>query len=247
MDDALRKFLDATAAGKLAELDDTTINELRQRFPYFALPAQIQARRSAEAKPYAAITMPDALNPDASGDERTFYPPEHIETMTTDNAIDTFIETYGNGSENNSKEMALLERLIFNPTPDYSQVLEQQSAELPSTPPVTQGSHDDLIDRFLASHPMEPTMTASASDIKDSAESGSNDNKPCPSDESLLSESLARIYIKRGRYSKAFEIISGLSLNFPEKSVYFADQLRFLQKLILIEQMKMKSQSTRKE
>lgn len=246
--DALRKFLDATATGKLAELDDATIDELRQRFPYFALPAQIQAQRSAEAKPYAAITVPDALNPDASGDDRTFYPPEHVETMTTDNAIDTFIETYGNGPEKNSKEMALLERLIFNPTPDYSQVLEQQSAELPATQSATQGSHDDLIDRFLASHPVESTTTASVSaHINDPTKSDSSDNKPAPSDESLLSESLARIYIKRGRYSKAFEIISGLSLNFPEKSVYFADQLRFLQKLILIEQMKMKSQSTKKE
>jgi len=50
---------------------------------------------------------------------------------------------------------------------------------------------------------------------------------------STLSESLAKIYIKQRRYAKAYEIISDLSLKFPEKSVYFADQLRFLQKLMI--------------
>ncbi|UKK47269.1 tetratricopeptide repeat protein [Prevotella sp. E9-3] len=46
-------------------------------------------------------------------------------------------------------------------------------------------------------------------------------------------ETLARIYIKQGRYSKALEIISRLSLQYPKKNAYFADQIRFLQKLII--------------
>ena len=52
---------------------------------------------------------------------------------------------------------------------------------------------------------------------------------------SSLSESLAKVYIKQHRYERAYEIISELNLNNPEKSVYFADQLRFLKKLIAIE------------
>jgi len=32
---------------------------------------------------------------------------------------------------------------------------------------------------------------------------------------------------------RAYEIISGLNLKFPKKSAYFADQLRFLKKLII--------------
>lgn len=54
-----------------------------------------------------------------------------------------------------------------------------------------------------------------------------------PRDDSSLSESLAKIYIRQGKYDKAYEILSHLNLNIPSKSSYFADQLRFLQKLML--------------
>ena len=52
-------------------------------------------------------------------------------------------------------------------------------------------------------------------------------------DEGYYTETLARIYIKQGKYSKALEIIKCLNLNNPKKSVYFADQIRFLEKLII--------------
>ena len=60
---------------------------------------------------------------------------------------------------------------------------------------------------------------------------GGNDGKQA--DEGYFTETLARIYIKQGRYSKALEIIQRLSLIYPKKNAYFADQIRFLQKLIL--------------
>ncbi|MDD7318626.1 MAG: tetratricopeptide repeat protein [Prevotella sp.] len=53
------------------------------------------------------------------------------------------------------------------------------------------------------------------------------------SEESYFTETLARIYIKQGQYSKALEIIKRLNLNFPKKNAYFADQIRFLEKLII--------------
>ncbi len=59
-------------------------------------------------------------------------------------------------------------------------------------------------------------------------------------DESYFTETLARIYIKQGRYSKALEIIKRLSLNYPKKNAYFADQIRFLEKLIIINNNKIK-------
>ena len=52
-------------------------------------------------------------------------------------------------------------------------------------------------------------------------------------DEDYFTETLAKIYIKQGRYTKAMEIIRRLSLKYPKKNRYFADQIRFLEKLII--------------
>ena len=61
------------------------------------------------------------------------------------------------------------------------------------------------------------------------------DNTPAPLP---ATEQNAYILIKKHDYQGALEIIKQLSLNIPEKSVYFADQIRFLKKLILNEARK---------
>lgn len=48
-----------------------------------------------------------------------------------------------------------------------------------------------------------------------------------------FTETLAKIYIRQGKYEKAIEILRKLNLNFPKRNAYFADQIRFLQKLII--------------
>lgn len=52
-------------------------------------------------------------------------------------------------------------------------------------------------------------------------------------DDSCFTETLAKIYIKQHRYAKALEIIRRLSLKYPKKNAYFADQIRFLEKLVI--------------
>ena len=65
-------------------------------------------------------------------------------------------------------------------------------------------------------------------EIEEAAPEDGNDGN-----ESYFTETLAKIYIKQGRYEKALEIIQRLNLNYPKKNAYFADQIRFLEKLIL--------------
>lgn len=52
-------------------------------------------------------------------------------------------------------------------------------------------------------------------------------------DEGFLTLTLAKIYIRQQRYEKALEIMQKVSANNPKKSSYFADQIRFLHKLII--------------
>ncbi len=50
--------------------------------------------------------------------------------------------------------------------------------------------------------------------------------------EELFTETLAKIYIKQGKYEKALRIIRSISLNYPKKNRYFAVQIRFLERLV---------------
>ena len=134
--------------------------------------------------------------------------------------------------------------MIFNPAPDYAGMLAREEQEnLPEAPTDAPDSPDARIAAFiLREHPAahkeeEPEPQADEESEK------SPIPRPEHSDDSLLSESLARIFIKQGRYERAHEIISGLRLKFPKKSAYFADQLRFLQKLIINQRRKEASQS----
>ncbi len=53
-----------------------------------------------------------------------------------------------------------------------------------------------------------------------------------PAENSFFTETLAAIYIKQGKYDKALEIIRRLCLEYPNKNRYFADQIRFLEKIV---------------
>ena len=88
----------------------------------------------------------------------------------------------------------------------YMLAEETPQASLPSTPLEETGT------------PVEETSPASV---------------PEDLDDSYFTETLAKIYIRQQRYEKALEIIRKLNLKYPKKSAYFADQIRFLEKLII--------------
>lgn len=85
---------------------------------------------------------------------------------------------------------------------------------------------DELIDKFLSSDPR--IISSDEPDEK-------QEDISVPSvteDEGLISDTLARIYVKQGYYSKAIFTYEKLSLKFPEKSSYFANQIEKIQQLI---------------
>lgn len=179
-----------------------------------------------------------------------FYATEPAETPSTEDTIDTFLHTFG---KIDRRESEALTRMIFSPTPDYGAVLAAE--EKASVPGVSElddpalSEHDRLINSFISSsRPAGPQQPAPAqkTNSKDIptqpvnlSETPVQTPQPAPEPESTsLTESLARVMIKNGNYSRALKIISELSLKNPEKSIYFADQIRFLRKLIINENNK---------
>ena len=96
---------------------------------------------------------------------------------------------------------------------------------------------DDSVSRALElmSHKDAPSQLSTQSDVSVSVAPLSEEDAL---DESYFTETLAKIYIKQRKYSRALEIIRSLYLQFPEKNAYFADQIRFLEKLIINNNLK---------
>ncbi len=113
---------------------------------------------------------------------------------------------------------------------DYTAYLLQEPTEeknVPKEAPKMKGQ--EWIDNFLEKSEEQPLIASMTEEEEDETEK----NEPESEEESYFTETLAKIYVKQQRYSKALEIITRLNLKYPEKNAYFADQIRFLEKLII--------------
>ena len=99
------------------------------------------------------------------------------------------------------------------------------------TNPSTQMNGMQLIDKFINDDGGKLTLKDNPEFVPQLEDTNSEGEKV--QEEEYFTETLAGIYIKQGKYSKALEIIKRLNLNYPKKNAYFADQMRFLEKLIL--------------
>ena len=169
-----------------------------------------------------------------------FYPIEELpKAPTTLDAIDTFLDNYAKGSDN-SEEVKVLENLIMNPIVDYAAVLDaEEKTSLPEPEETSENEQDSVINKFILEHRSPEPVKIEEFDQEKPLESPAPipDSRPISTppkirEDAPLSESLSKIYIKRKNYKGAREIIAKLNLKYPEKSIYFAVQLRFLDKLI---------------
>ena len=95
----------------------------------------------------------------------------------------------------------------------------QKQAEISVKP----GVNSDLIDKFIAASPkINPSLYDSYSDAAmDSVQEN----------ESLMTETLAHVYVEQKKYKKAITAFTILSLKYPEKSSFFAHQIQAIKKI----------------
>ena len=145
--------------------------------------------------------------------------------------IDNFL-----GSIPKDEETGTADKPKRKPTPadaavDYVAYLLESETDEDSTEDVPQLIGQNLIDSFINNDTGKIVLSETPEFTPEVAKESDNEEKE--PEEGYFTETLARIYIKQGRYSKALEIIRRLSLQYPKKNAYFADQIRFLEKLII--------------
>lgn len=221
------------------------MNPILNKYPYFVVPA-IEELQNASGEERvalvrriaAAVGDPTALRTIIGVDPEeflSFYPDMKTPELSTDDTIDSFIDRFGNP---NTPKPTEVEDIITPVAVPYDlssleDLPELTNADLfpadlapanPSDPVQTEEPEPMQTDEPEPTHTEEPDSDANSSPSHASA-----------GREPSLSESLARIMIKNGNYQKALEIITEISLNNPKKSIYFADQIRFLKKLIALQ------------
>lgn len=162
--------------------------------------------------------------------------------------IDTFLSTIPENEENkateqkeeSSKGVAKRKPTAADATVDYVayllatdfEELDESTTTSKSTDTVslanTKMAGGALIDAFINNENGKITLQEEPEFYPEDVTEEEN-KEP---EEEFLTETLAGIYIKQGRYEKALDIINRINENTEKKNIYAEDQKRFLAKLI---------------
>ncbi|MFY7672684.1 hypothetical protein ACOSP6_16500 [Tenacibaculum sp. MEBiC06402] len=113
-----------------------------------------------------------------------------------------------------------------NETHSFNQWLQLSTGSVKKVnPPKEKSLQDNIIDRFISNNPKISRVNKNANPTNTAIETV---HEPL-----LMTETLAKIYLEQKKYDNAIKAYEILSLKYPEKSTFFADQIkkiRILQK-----------------
>lgn len=146
--------------------------------------------------------------------------------MRTISLIDTFLESIPKEEPKDDKQKR-------KPTPadaavDYVAYLLESENDKGQRDNMPQLNRQDLIDSFINGDKRKIVLNEEP-ELKPELETVPAKE----ADDGYYTETLARIYIKQGSYKKALDILQRLDAQPANKNAYFADQIRFLEKLII--------------
>ena len=197
----------------------------RNRLRLFSLLAK--QRITQQAKTDTPTSLPDSFfkfvdsaklketDDDALIPEKTFIIPE-IKLSGTHEELSAELALL----EEKRKSLDELKAIIA------ARLKEMEDEKRPKDNQVTQPekklSRKELIDKFIAENPSISKPKAEFYNPISVAQNSITDHGE------IVSETLAKIYFKQGYFDKAISIYEKLSLNNPEKSIYFAAQIEMI-------------------
>jgi len=160
-----------------------------------------------------------------------------FEIKLQDSTVDTTINTEVSSNETSPEtNLDFGKPLNFNQNEKHSfsewlkltgiKPIERDTGSLSKNEPEGKAPLDEklpIIDKFLSSNPkIEASKDAPIKSL-----SINTNNTP----EGLMTETLARVYLEQKNYEKAVQSYKILSLKYPEKSGFFADQIKRIKEI----------------
>lgn len=232
------------------------IKKLINKYPYFQEPIFIYLKTLYLAKDETFRTEQQRLSGLISDKKALFYyilsseyekffaqkrNSKNIDKSRTDILLNAFFETF-----DDSDISLQIEKTIGGPGmihSDYFSFIETESEKPDLEEKTKPMKHQSIIDDFINNSKDNQSIKFSLENgketdnpqIKEKSEEELNEELQ---DDLFFTQTLANIYIKQQKYERAYEIIKRLNLNYPEKNIYFANQISFLEKLIINKQHK---------
>lgn len=234
-------------------LDDNAIIQLQEvvkKYPYFMTAKLMLLKNMKDTQHPDFITTLKNVAVECSDREKLFYflnderfarffpkkiSESGLKNNRTELLLDAFLNSIEKDESNNSEIDNQLESNSIIST-DYLAYLEKTEAEENLSDDSQEAQpmkHQQLVDSFLEKSSSNKVLFSSSKNEDEDRQESTQYTDNLLDDDTFLTETLAQVYIKQKKYQQALTIIKRLSLNFPKKSIYFADQIRFLEYLII--------------
>lgn len=224
-------------ADKLASCDVSDLRQIVRQFPYFQSAHKLLLRKLSndadeefdEALKQSSVYIGDRaklyfyLNENSNSDaviKEQSLPDLSLITTNLGDA-DSNISVSGGSIADASFNY------LFLSEDEMGAINKEKKSKSMESGEIEVGAEMGLIDKFMSAGggKISPNKDQSGP-LVNLAEDSVKENP------AILTETLARIYIKQKKYDKAIDIFNNLSLKFPEKSAYFADRIKELDILI---------------
>ena len=218
------KFLDILAnALPINSVETAELKSVVNQYPYFqsaralylkGLKNQEHFKYNNELKKTAAHTIDRAVLFDYITSE-VFKKKENLQEE-----IKKKIQAVTQEEEKIKEELHLGKPIEFKSSDSFSfhQWLQLSTYKQVPSQPEKKSEKEEIIDRFISNNPkIEPIGKSESISVE------IEENEP---NSQLMTETLAKVYLEQKKFENAIQAYRILSLKYPEKSGFFADQIK---------------------